>query len=226
MKSTLDGTRLSESICCEPNKIYVIGDRGVGKTSLIKRFKGIIKLINKILGEYKEEENSNDSANEKTIGIATSKYKYGNYTITFKDLSDSPNWKFTKIIGEEIEEIKAVIAMFSLNSRSSFEYVKLLIEFLLKENTSNNLQIILVGNKSDLLESSESLEIISKEEIMKYLESIPTCFYFVISCKDDINIKQVINCLSNLELDKPVEDEKQKSQVRKKNRGENSCLIY
>ena len=29
-------------ICCEPNKIYVIGDRGVGKSSLIKRFKGRI----------------------------------------------------------------------------------------------------------------------------------------------------------------------------------------
>ena len=96
----------------------------------------------------------------------------------------------------EIEEVKAVIVVFSLIDRASYEHAKFLVEFILKAITNNYMQLILCGNKSDLI-TGES--IINFTEVSEYLMNIPNSNYFEISCKDDINLYLLKTFLLSLE---------------------------
>ena len=210
--SLIMNEKIKNEICLEPNAIYVIGDRGVGKTNLIKRFKGELLEENE-----KKKENS-------SLGIVSSQLVFQNSVITFKDLSDTPKWKFTKFLSEEIEVVKAVIVVFSLESKKTFEYSKLLIHYLLNSvsNTGNCPNLILIGNKNDLLLSNYE-DFVNKQEVNDYVDSIKNLLYFEVSVKNNVNITEVMDEFRYLDLEKTNQDMEIK---RTKRRKEASCLIF
>ena len=89
--------------------------------------------------------------------------------ITLKDLSDNPKWKYTKILRDEIEDIKAIIIIFSLNCKESFEHTKMLLDyFRIHINSSSNTpQLISTGNKNDLYRIFKSSIQIKIDEILQ-----------------------------------------------------------
>lgn len=67
-------------------------------------------------------------------------------------------------MADEIEDIKVIIVIFDLCSSKSFEYSKLLVNLFL--NLSNNINIILIANKSDLMPGID-FQIRSQSPIIK-----------------------------------------------------------
>ena len=194
----------------EENKIYIIGGKGVGKTSFFH-------LI--------FEDKFIDDLDPSKPGIIKSEYTKGNIKFTIKDLSDDETFEKTKIFTNELEEVILVFIIFALNDKSSFEYAKNLIHSI-KSNILNNkdLDIILLGNKYDL--GKEYIKV-SKKEINQYIYKIDHLYYYDISCKDGYNIKEVKQIIDDIEMgDGDDGDDDGGENLQENNRKEGrSCLI-
>ena len=194
----------------EENKIYILGGKGVGKTSFFH-----------LIFEDKFVE---DLAPSKP-GIIKSEYIKEKIKFTIKDLSDDETFEKTKIFTNELEEVILVFIIFALNDKSSFEYAKNLIHSI-KSNILNNkdLDIILLGNKYDL--GKEYIKV-SKKEINQYIYKIDHLYYYDISCKDGYNIKEVKQIIDDIEMgDGDDDDDDGGENLQENNRKEGrSCLI-
>ena len=194
----------------EENKIYILGGKGVGKTSFFH-----------LIFEDKFIEDLTPSK----PGIIKSEYIKEKIKFTIKDLSDDETFEKTKIFTNELEEVILVFIIFALNDKSSFEYAKNLIHSI-KSNILNNkdLDIILLGNKYDL--GKEYIKV-SKKEINQYIYKIDHLYYYDISCKDGYNIKEVKQIIDDIEMgDGDDGDDDGGENLQENNRKEGrSCLI-
>ena len=194
----------------EENKIYILGGKGVGKTSFFH-----------LIFEDKFIEDLTPSK----PGIIKSEYIKEKIKFTIKDLSDDETFEKTKIFTNELEEVILVFIIFALNDKSSFEYAKNLIHSI-KSNILNNkdLDIILLGNKYDL--GKENIKV-SKKEINQYIYKIDHLYYYDISCKDGYNIKEVKQIIDDIEMgDGDDGDDDGGENLQENNRKEGrSCLI-
>ena len=184
----------------EQNKIYIIGGRGVGKTSLFH-------LI------FSKQFNEDIAPSE--IGIIKSNYKYGEKEFTIKEMTDDDNFSNTNKLKNELEDILLILILFSYNDKDSFKTAKNFIEFI-RNNLTNNkdLNLILMGNKYDLIEN----EAIKESDIQKYVENIDNLSYINISCKNNYNINQIIDMINNLENEEEKEDEDEINEEERRER--------
>lgn len=200
----------------EPNKIYILGSRNVGKTTLFNLF---------------FDKPFDESIQKSEVGIVNAKYTYNKKVYTFKDLTDDDNYTCTKIMKNELEDVLLVIVIFSLDDEESFKYAQGLISFI-NNNLINNkeMQIILLGNKLDLINDSNHDAETAKNE--KFASSLENCSYFEISCKKGQGIQQIKKIINDIELPEeegeeddgklPEEERKKKSEEVKKKK----CIIY
>lgn len=213
----IENTKKEDFKVDEENKIYIIGGRGVGKTSFFH-----------ILFSKKFDENLPPSE----IGIIKSLYKNGKKQFTIKDLTDDENFSKTNILKNELEDILLIFVLFSLDDKDSFEYAKTLIQFI-KKNLINNkeMSIYLLGNKYDIGENDPNLIKIQRKEIDQYISNIDHLHYYDISCKTNFNINIIIEIINKIEIDEGVDedDDKMTEEERKKKVEEaknKSCIIY
>ena len=191
----------------EPNKIYIIGGRRVGKSSLFRL------LFNQPFMEKMQPS---------MIGITKAALSSNGKTYTVKDLTDSDEYKCTKIFIDEIEDVLCVIAMFSLTDKDSFEKAKHLLTFAQSNITNNeDIQMILCGNKYDLIIDDSNNRAVQIEEIEEYVKSIHNCKYFDISCKTSLNVDKVTQMVNELEVQSNEEDTEEVKEKEKK-----SCVIF
>lgn len=201
----------------EQNKIYIIGGRGVGKTSFLYR------ILN---GQFKND------IPPSQIGIMKSQYKIGNKEFTIKDLTDDENFTSTNVLKNELEDVLLIFVLFSLDDKNSFEYAKTLIDFI-KHNLINNkeMNLILLGNKYDILEDSPQELEKQKREIDKYIYNVENLFFYEISCKSGYNMTKIMEIIDSIEIeeekddeedDKIPEEERKKKVIEAK---EKSCII-
>ena len=199
----------------EQNKIYILGGKGVGKTTFFH-----------LLFSDKFDESIEPSE----PGIIKSNFKKGNKEFTIKDLSDDENFTTTNILKNELEDVILIFVLFSLNDKKTFEYAKTLIQFI-KNNLIDNkeLSIILLGNKYDLVENNPQ---VTRREVDQYIYNLDNLYYFEISCKTNYNfpkIKELINDIEindggNEEDDDKIPEEERKKKVH--NAKSSFCLIF
>ena len=200
----------------EQNKIYILGGRGVGKTSFLRAI-------------FSEKFDENIKPSEK--GITKSNFKKDDKIFTIKDLTDDESFTVTKFLQNELEDVILIFIIFALNDKESFEYAKTLSGFI-KRNLINNkdLTIILLGNKSDLGEEDDNEIKVSRKEVLKFFSNSENFFYNEISCKTNFGldkIKKVIEDLDvknndNEEDDGEMEEEERKKRVKQTDK---SCII-
>lgn len=202
----------------EPNKIYIVGGKGVGKTSLFDL------IFNKQFDENIEPSQP---------GIGCSIFEKNNKSFTIKDLTDDDNFTFTKVFKDELEDVLLVFVMFSLSDADSFEQAKNLIVFINNHLLNNKeMNIILLGNKVDLRETNEEAIVVKKEEIDNYINSLENSYYYEISCKSGYNVDKVKKMVEDIELNDNNEDDDDKlpeEERKQKVKGVNeksSCLIF
>lgn len=180
-------------------------------------------------------------------GITTSvSYINSSVKITLKDLSDTSDWKYTKMLEKDIEDVKCIVILFSLKSKSSFEHLKLLVDFIFKTKCeTNHLPIIICGNKSDLVYNNQNSSnnnlsdlpqanfdisntdqdaIIPQQTINDFIRRIPDCSYIEISCKNNTNIHLVKKNILDLNLEKIGGDNI--SELMANNKKGGSCLVF
>ena len=132
--------------CCgkEKYKIIVIGDKGVGKKTLIER-------------KFHPENNMKDSfiflSQEET-------YNYPKDNPTHKFLVNKINDNNNNCKKICYRKANGIIAMYDITNKDSFESLKTRIKNALENNNNFNLRkqkipILVVGNKSDLYENRE-----------------------------------------------------------------------
>ena len=213
----MENTKKEDFKTDEQNKIYILGGKGVGKTTFFH-----LIFSDKFNGDIQPSK----------PGIIKSNFKIGNKEFTIKDLSDDENFSTTKILKNELEDVILIFILFSLDNIKSFEYAKTLIQFI-KNNLIDNkeLNIILIGNKYDLGENNSELIQVSKREVDRYIYNIENIFYYEISCKSYHNFSKVKDLLNDIEINEggnEEDDDKIPEEERKKKVNDakaSSCLL-
>ena len=158
-------------------KIILVGETGVGKTSIFNRF---------CTGKYE----GNHSA---TVGVDFEvkdvKYNDKDYSIQIFDTAGQE--RFRSIITSYFRLADAFFVVFDLTNKNSLEYVPDCIETL--KETIENPKFIILGNKDDLKRDK-----LNDNEIFKVLNTIDNFdsnYFFKVSAKEGKSIYRVFNVM-------------------------------
>ena len=158
-------------------KIILLGDSGVGKTSIINRY-----INNRFNPEMISSLGS--KSNEKIVMRDNIKYKLIIWDTSGQEVYRSLTNLFIK--GSNI-----VILVYSIDSLSSFEGLDYWYKSLLEKIEGDNYILAVVGSKVDLINE----EVISEEQGKKYAEEKEAFFKLVSSKEDPKGIEQLFEKL-------------------------------
>ena len=157
-------------------KIVLIGDSFVGKTSLIN------SLIKGNLEETKP-----------TIGSQHHKYIFtnnNNKEINLDIWDTAGQERFRSVIPMYYKGAKAILVVFDITTRESFEGAKKWIHEI--EQTNKSSSIVLVGNKIDLISNRQCDE----HAINDYI-SAKNISYYECSAKENLNVENIFQTIGN-----------------------------
>ena len=158
---------------CDYNfKIILIGDSGVGKSSLIKR-------ISK--DDFQNEHNS-------TIGCEFSTFitKINNKVIKCQIWDTCGQEKYRSLISSFYNNLSLAIIIYAINDKNSFDNINLWLNDL-KNKANVDIKIVLIGNKVDLSDE----RVVSNEELKKFSQDNNIDLCFETSAKTGFNAKTV-----------------------------------
>ncbi len=190
-------------------KIITLGDSGVGKTSIIKKY---------TTGEF-------DENNSSTIGISFS-FKdliiNESQKIKLKILDTCGQEKYRSLSKTYFKNANGVFFVFGLNDKESFDNIKEWMEFFNENNTIENTPKVLVGNKCDLEIDKELDKALimkfSEENKIKYIES---------SAKNNKNINELFEELGKMLYNQglPLDQQKANIIIKTQKKKKNTCIL-
>ena len=156
-------------------KIVLIGDSGVGKTNLIKRF---------ITNTF----NQNSKA---TLGVEfiSKSYKIKDQIFKVEIWDTAGQERYKSITAVYYKGAKGALVVYDITSKNSFNNLdKWMTE--IKDKTSKDIRLMIIGNKIDL---KQFREVTSEEAVVKAKEfGIPL---METSAFDATNVKKAFNAL-------------------------------
>ena len=156
-------------------KLIILGDSGVGKTNLITRFAS-------------DKFNKNSKA---TIGVEfiykTLKINNEIFKIEIWDTAGQERYK--SITSAYYKGAKGAIIVYDITSEQSFKNIEIWMHEV-KGKALNNLQIMIIGNKTDLYKERK----ISMEQGIEKAKTL-NLHLFEASALDKTNVKEAFNCL-------------------------------
>ena len=175
-------------------KIVLIGDSGVGKTNILSRY---------LTNEF-------SLTTQATVGVefGSKIIKKGEKLIKLQIWDTAGQERYKSITSAYYKGSKGAFVVYDITRKTTFDNVDKWINEL-KNNGSEGVFIMLVGNKSDLKEKRE----ISEEEVKKKAELSNVAFCKT-SALEGNNIEYAFESLIN-EITKKVEKEKEKNIIKK-----------
>jgi len=139
-------------------KILLIGDSGVGKTSLLLRFSD---------REFQEDQQS-------TIGVdlKIKKVKVGDKKVKITVWDTAGQERFRTLTSAYYRGAHGIIMVYDVSNKRSFDHLINWIKEIDQYGTNEEAVIILVGNKIDL----EDLRMVSKQEGLLFARKHSTLF--------------------------------------------------
>ncbi|CAG9328688.1 unnamed protein product [Blepharisma stoltei] len=157
-------------------KIVLLGDQGVGKSSIVLRF---------VKDDYNEEQNA-------TVGASyTGKILQVNDKIIKFNIWDTAGQeRYQSLAKMYYRDANAAIMVYDITKRSSFEGILRWYKEL-KEFGPKNIVICIAGNKEDLVE----MEDVQPSEVKELAKSIGA-IYRKVSAKTSYGVEQMFKDLS------------------------------
>ena len=178
-------------------RLSIIGDSRTGKTSIINRYLGqefSIDMISNIGIDKQEVIRKMKDGNEMKIII----------------WDTAGQERFHSISSGTIKNSQGIIVCFALNDRNSFDNVLTWLQDV--REISSKIPIVLFGNKCDLIDERKVTEKEAKE-----FANDNEIIYFETSAKENINIKEGFEKISEDAYAKVITDEEVKIELLKKN---------
>ena len=154
-------------------KIITIGNSGVGKTSIIRRY---------VYQTYEPQTSS-------TVGLSFA-FKdillENGIKIKLKIIDTAGEEKYQSLCKSYFKNAEGVFFVFALNEIKTFKDINEWIKLFNENNTNPNIQKILLGNKSDLNDNIE----VNDELIEDFLKNNEEFSYKKVSAADNKNIDE------------------------------------
>lgn len=134
-------------------KIVLLGDSGVGKSNLLLRY----------------TKNQFNESSTTTIGVefATKNLKIENHYVRAQIWDTAGQERYRAITNAYYRNAAGALLIYDITRYQTFENIKKWIREL-KENSEQNVLMILIGNKSDLKEQRQ----VKYEEAQKFAEQM------------------------------------------------------
>ena len=160
-------------------KVILLGNSGVGKTSIINRY------VNNVY-------NSNC---ETTLGSTYSTREVIKDNVVYKlNLWDTTGQeKYHSITNLFIKGSSIVILVYSIDLLSSFEGLNYWYNSIKENLEGNNYVLAVVGSKSDLINEEE--EVVSEDEAKNFAKERNAIFKLVSSKEDPVGINKLFDML-------------------------------
>lgn len=174
-------------------KVIILGDSGVGKTSLMQQF-----VNGKFSHQYKA-----------TIGadFLTKELTIDDKTVTMQLWDTAGQERFQSLGVAFYRGADCCVLVYDVTNQKSFENISLWKdEFLIQANVKNpeNFPFVIIGNKVDV---DESKKIISNKKAQQFANNLGNLPLFQTSAKEAVNIDQAFDVIARNALQQEENDE-------------------
>ena len=159
-------------------KVVLLGDTGVGKTAIIRRY--YVDKFSEIL-----ESTYNASFIEKEVQIEKKKLVLELWDTVGQEAYRSLTKIFTK-------NSKIIILVYDVTSMETFNSLNYWYDYISKE-AEGNIILGVAGNKTDLILEEGHREEVSQEEGKNFAEKINASFALISAKESDQEIKKLFN---------------------------------
>ena len=156
-----------------PIKIVLLGDSGVGKTSIIYRF---------VLNKFDMESPSTHVAGFISKSMMVPKLSG---TVRFQIWDTAGQEKYQSMAEMYYKDAEAAIVVFDMTRMDSYEGLKRWVGEL-KEKGPEKIHIVIAGNKSDLIAEQE----VKLETVTNYAEEV-NAEIKIVSAKQNVNVTEI-----------------------------------
>ncbi len=153
-------------------KLVLIGDSFVGKTNIMSKY---------LKNEFHEDSKA-------TVGVefGSKKFEIEGVSIKAQIWDTAGQERYKSITNAYYKGSKGAFIVYDISRKTTFENVDKWIGEL-KDNASEDVHIMIVGNKSDLEDKRE----VKKEEGIEFSKIYNYCLFFETSAKNNISIKEL-----------------------------------
>jgi len=160
-------------------KVVLLGETGVGKTSIIARF---------INNSFEEEVISTKGANFSSKTIIFKECKNKSLQFDLWDTAGQEQYRSLTMIF--YKDAKIAILVYDITRKETFEEIKKYWYKQIKENSTPDIIIAVVANKCDLLDNEE----VSEEEGKEFANQIGAIFKST-SCFQNVGIQELFKAI-------------------------------
>ena len=168
----------------ESIKVVLLGESGVGKTSIISQF---------TKGVFNQDCMSTNGA---TFSTKKKEFKELKKILSFEIWDTAGQEKYRALAKMFFKDAAVALLVYDISSKKTFIEIRDYWLDIVKENCSEKLIIYLVGNKYDLIEKED----ISEEEVREYAKSVNVPLWFT-SAKDSTGIEDLFDEIGQKYLD-------------------------
>ena len=188
----------------ESLKVVLIGESGVGKTSIINQFaKGVFNQ------DIMSTNGATFTTNKKEFKQPDGSIK----NISFEMWDTAGQEKYRSLAKMFFKEASVALIVYDITSLKSFNEIKNYWMNLVKEHAPKNIIMYIIGNKSDLIERETV-----KEEIAREYAKSENVNFFLTSAKDRSGIDELFNEIGNKYLNPEfMNSEENQQRILRKN---------
>ena len=187
----------------ESLKVVLVGESGVGKTSIINQFaKGIFNQ------DLMSTNGATFTTNKKEFKDSNGRSKL----ISFEMWDTAGQEKYRSLAKMFFKEASVALIIYDITSLKSFEEINNYWMKLVRENAPKNIIMYIIGNKADLI----AKEVVKEEVAREYAKSEKVNFYLT-SAKDRTGIDELFNEIGNMYLNEFINSEENQERILRKN---------